>query len=88
MKIMVYLALPLMLTDWADCYVSAGYNNGDIIGEVKMLVIRAQDSVSTCGQQICKNDIQKYMNVFFEITTTTMTTTTTTTLHHIQSLHA
>ena len=53
MKIMVYLALPLMLTDWADCYVSAGYttiDNEDIISEVKMLVIRAQASVSTGGQ--------------------------------------
>ena len=55
MKMMVYLALPLMLTDWADCYVSAGYTtidneDEDIISEVKMLVIRAQASVSTGGQ--------------------------------------
>ena len=48
MKMMVYLTLPLMLTnaDWGPMLVLAT----DIIGEVKMLVIGAQASVSTGGQ--------------------------------------
>ena len=54
MKIMVYLALPLMLTDWADCYVSA---------KLKCLSFVPRLVCQQAVRQICKNDFQKYMNV-------------------------